>query len=152
MTSICSELVVQVVSALLRGSWQDFNWHDASRRPSAIAELLPPNQHHQKHWRQKHWKQSMLCNGLCKKLNRNISRCYSSYLTKNRIKRTIERLFTGRNYSSTLWKRLGKTPRYLTLSVHIISRPPKVVKLQKALLYFGKCFGLCFCLSVCRIT
>ena len=33
-------LVVQVVSALLRGSWQDFNWHDASRGPSAIAELL----------------------------------------------------------------------------------------------------------------
>jgi len=31
---------VQVVSALLRGSWQDFNWHDASRGPSAIAELL----------------------------------------------------------------------------------------------------------------
>jgi len=35
-----SGLVVQVVSALLRGSWQDFNWHDASRGPSAIAELL----------------------------------------------------------------------------------------------------------------
>jgi len=31
---------MQVVSALLRGSWQDFNWHDASRGPSAIAELL----------------------------------------------------------------------------------------------------------------
>ena len=30
---------VQVVSALLHGNWQDFNWHDASRRPSAIAEL-----------------------------------------------------------------------------------------------------------------
>jgi len=28
------------VSALLRGNWQDFNWHDASRGPSAIAELL----------------------------------------------------------------------------------------------------------------
>ena len=28
------------VSALLRGYWQDFNWHDASRGPSAIAELL----------------------------------------------------------------------------------------------------------------
>ena len=27
-------------SALLRGNWQDFNWHDASRIPSAIAELL----------------------------------------------------------------------------------------------------------------
>jgi len=40
MTSICSGLVVQVVYALLRGSWKDFNWHDASRRPSAIAELL----------------------------------------------------------------------------------------------------------------
>jgi len=39
ITSICSGLVVQVVSALLRGSWQDFNWHDASRGPSAIAEL-----------------------------------------------------------------------------------------------------------------
>ena len=25
---------------MLRGNWQDFNWHDASRRPSAIAELL----------------------------------------------------------------------------------------------------------------
>ena len=40
MTSICSGLVVQVVSALLRGNWQDFNWHDASCGPSAIAELL----------------------------------------------------------------------------------------------------------------
>jgi len=39
-TSICSELVVQVVCAVLRGSWQDFNWHDASRSPSAIAEFL----------------------------------------------------------------------------------------------------------------
>jgi len=29
-----------LVSALLRGNWQDFNWHDASRGPSAIAELL----------------------------------------------------------------------------------------------------------------
>jgi len=28
-----SGLVVQVVSALLRGNWQDFNWHDASRGP-----------------------------------------------------------------------------------------------------------------------
>jgi len=27
-------------TALLRGNWQDFNWHDASRRLSAIAELL----------------------------------------------------------------------------------------------------------------
>ena len=25
---------------MLRGNWQDFNWHDASRGPSAIAELL----------------------------------------------------------------------------------------------------------------
>ena len=40
ITSICVGLVVQVVSALLRGNWQDFNWHDASRGPSAIAELL----------------------------------------------------------------------------------------------------------------
>ena len=40
ITSICSGLVVQVVSALLRGNWQDFNWHDASRGPSAIAELF----------------------------------------------------------------------------------------------------------------
>ena len=31
---------MQVVSALLCGSWQDFNWHDALRGPSAIAELL----------------------------------------------------------------------------------------------------------------
>ena len=29
-----------VVSALLLRNWQDFNWHDASRGPSAIAELL----------------------------------------------------------------------------------------------------------------
>ena len=29
------------VSALLRGNWQDFNWRDASRGPSAIAELVP---------------------------------------------------------------------------------------------------------------
>ena len=36
----CSGLVVQVVSALLLGSWQYFNWHNASRGPSAIAELL----------------------------------------------------------------------------------------------------------------
>jgi len=27
-------------TALLRGNWQEFNWHDASRGPSAIAELL----------------------------------------------------------------------------------------------------------------
>ena len=40
ITSICSGLVVQVVSAQLRGIWQDVNWHDASRGPSAIAELL----------------------------------------------------------------------------------------------------------------
>ena len=40
ITSICSGLVVQVLSALLLGNWQDFNWHDASRGPSAIAELL----------------------------------------------------------------------------------------------------------------
>ena len=31
---------LQVVSSLLRGNWQDFNWHDASRGPSAISELL----------------------------------------------------------------------------------------------------------------
>jgi len=36
----CSELVIKVVSVLLCGNWQDFNWHDASRGPSAIAELL----------------------------------------------------------------------------------------------------------------
>jgi len=40
MPSIWSGLVIQVVSALLRGNWQDFNWHDASRGPSAIAKLL----------------------------------------------------------------------------------------------------------------
>ena len=40
ITSICSGLVIQVVSALLRGNWQDFNLHDAS----AIAELLVVNQ------------------------------------------------------------------------------------------------------------
>ena len=27
-------------TALLRGNWQDFNWHDASRGPSVIAKLL----------------------------------------------------------------------------------------------------------------
>jgi len=27
-------------SVLLRGNWQHFNWHDASRSPSAIAERL----------------------------------------------------------------------------------------------------------------
>jgi len=40
ITSICSGLVVQVVSALLHSNWQDFNWHQlhqASRGPSAIA-------------------------------------------------------------------------------------------------------------------
>jgi len=31
---------IEVFSALLLGNWQDFNWHDASRGPSAIAELL----------------------------------------------------------------------------------------------------------------
>jgi len=36
-----SGLVVLVVSALLRGNWQGFNTHDASRGPSAIAELVP---------------------------------------------------------------------------------------------------------------
>jgi len=40
ITSIWSGLVVQVVAALSRGNWQDFNWHDASRGLSAIAELL----------------------------------------------------------------------------------------------------------------
>jgi len=40
ITSVCLGLVVQVVSALLRGNWQNFNWHDASRGPSATAELL----------------------------------------------------------------------------------------------------------------
>jgi len=37
ITSICSGLVVQVVSALLHSNWQDFNWHQlhqASRGPS----------------------------------------------------------------------------------------------------------------------
>jgi len=29
-------------TALLRGNWQDFKGHDASRGPSAIAELLVP--------------------------------------------------------------------------------------------------------------
>jgi len=31
---------LRVASALLRGNWQDFNWHDALRGPSTIAELL----------------------------------------------------------------------------------------------------------------
>ena len=35
-----SHRCTRVVSALLRGNWQDFNWHDASHGPSAIAELL----------------------------------------------------------------------------------------------------------------
>ena len=35
-----SGLVIQVVSALLRGNWQDFNLHNASPGPSAIAVLL----------------------------------------------------------------------------------------------------------------
>jgi len=39
-TSVCSGLVVQVVFAQLRGNWKDFNWHDASHGPLAIAELL----------------------------------------------------------------------------------------------------------------
>jgi len=39
-TSIRSGLVVEVVSALLRGNWHYFNWHDESRGPSAIAELF----------------------------------------------------------------------------------------------------------------
>ena len=43
ITLISSGLVVQVVSALLRGNWQDFNWHEASSGPSAIAELLVTN-------------------------------------------------------------------------------------------------------------
>jgi len=34
------------VSALLRGNRQDFNWHDASHGPSAIAELLVIAPHH----------------------------------------------------------------------------------------------------------
>ena len=36
----CFFLTHGVVSALLRGNWQDFNWHDALRGPSAIAELF----------------------------------------------------------------------------------------------------------------
>jgi len=40
MTSICSGLVVQVVSALSRGNWQDFNWHNALCGLSAIAVLF----------------------------------------------------------------------------------------------------------------
>jgi len=39
----CSTVQKQVVSALLRGSWQNFNCHDASRGPSVIAELLVNN-------------------------------------------------------------------------------------------------------------
>jgi len=40
ITSICLGRVVQLVSALLRGIWQDFNRHDSLLGPSAIAELL----------------------------------------------------------------------------------------------------------------
>ena len=29
-----------IFCTVVRGNWQDFNWHDASRGPSAIAELL----------------------------------------------------------------------------------------------------------------
>ena len=39
-------VVVRVVSALLRGNRQDFNWYEASRGPSAIAELLVKIQPH----------------------------------------------------------------------------------------------------------
>jgi len=39
-------VVVRVVSALLRGNRQDFNWYEASRGPSAIAELLVKIQLH----------------------------------------------------------------------------------------------------------
>jgi len=35
-----SGLVVQVVPTLLFSSWQDYEWHIASRGPSVIAELL----------------------------------------------------------------------------------------------------------------
>jgi len=38
--SVGSGLVVQVVSGLLRGNWQHFNRHDASRGTWAIVELL----------------------------------------------------------------------------------------------------------------
>jgi len=34
------DLFMTCRTALLRGNWQDFNWHDASRDSSAIAELL----------------------------------------------------------------------------------------------------------------
>jgi len=40
ITSICSGLVIQVVYALFRCNWQEFNCHDASRGHLAIAELL----------------------------------------------------------------------------------------------------------------
>ena len=39
-TFICSGHVIQLVSALLRVNWQDFNWHDASRCPLARLSLL----------------------------------------------------------------------------------------------------------------
>jgi len=32
--------VVQLVPTVVFGSWQDFDWHSASRGPSAIAELF----------------------------------------------------------------------------------------------------------------
>jgi len=42
ITSICSGLVVQVVGlpTMLYSTWKEFDWHIASRGPSAIAELL----------------------------------------------------------------------------------------------------------------
>jgi len=40
ITSICSGIVVHVVPTLLCSSWQEFDWHIASRGRSAIAELL----------------------------------------------------------------------------------------------------------------
>jgi len=40
VSSICSGFVVQVVRTLLCSSWQDFDWHNASRGPSAEPKLL----------------------------------------------------------------------------------------------------------------
>ena len=39
-----------VVSALLRGNWQDYYWQDASRGPSAIAELLVVRSRRMRAW------------------------------------------------------------------------------------------------------
>jgi len=58
----------------LRGNWQDFNWHDASRGPSAIAELLVLHI-----WRVLHlWGEKSKANGAYDSINHfacNFAKC-----------------------------------------------------------------------------